>query len=69
MAAVWILAFMVVALVAIVIWLIWTTTHVSGSVRRTTQHNGGKKARLDAEIFVETHRRRRADRSQRDRTS
>jgi hypothetical protein len=69
--AVTILAVTAVLLVGVIVWLLWTTIRVSGSVRRSRQNgsSGGNPTRtnrLDAELFVETYRpnRKRNDREE-----
>jgi hypothetical protein len=59
------------ALLGVIVWLLWTTIRVSGSVTRSRQNGttGGKPTRtnrLDAELFVETYRpnRKRSDREE-----
>jgi hypothetical protein len=49
------------ALLGVIVWLLWTTIRVRGSVSRSRQNgsSGGNPTRtnrLDAELFVETWR-------------
>jgi hypothetical protein len=49
-------------LIFVVVWLIWTTIKIRGSVsrQRETQQGSTRTSRLDAEIFVETYRKLRS---------
>jgi hypothetical protein len=58
-------------LALIVIWLLWTTVRIRGTVERSTNEDGGSRntTRFDAELFVETYRKkqREVDRASRGR--
>jgi hypothetical protein len=50
-----------VAFACIIGWLLWTRTRIRTSIQRTQHDNDSTRrtTRLDAEIFVETYRKRR----------
>jgi hypothetical protein len=56
-----ILIFATLALSCVVVWLLWTTIRIRGSVRKTREvgETKGSVSRLDAELFVETYRSKR----------
>jgi hypothetical protein len=47
-------------LVGVVVWLVWTTIRIRGTVRRERSGEPDKSiTRFDAELFVETYRSRK----------
>jgi len=63
-----VLIILALALVSVVLWMLWTTIRVSGSIRRSrsdadSSGTNGKTTRLDAELYVETYRKKRSERN------
>jgi hypothetical protein len=50
-------------LALIVIWLLWSTVRIRGTVERSTNEDGASRntTRFDAELFVETYRRKQRE--------